>query len=79
MRVRASSSSEPKPAAAPKAGYSYRWPDRIDEHTAIATRWHSSARDAAVVALSLTPAETEDPRDDDDVEKEIAKAAVFAR
>jgi eukaryotic-like serine/threonine-protein kinase len=79
MRVRASSGSEPKLAAAPKAGYSYRWPDRIDEHTVIATRWHSSARDAAVVALSLTPAETEDPRDDDDVEKEIAKAAVFAR
>jgi eukaryotic-like serine/threonine-protein kinase len=79
MRVRASSGSEPKLAAAPAAGYSYRWPDRIDDHTVIATRWHSSARDAAVVALSLTPAETADPRDDDDVEKVIAKAAVFAR
>jgi DNA-binding winged helix-turn-helix (wHTH) protein/Tol biopolymer transport system component len=79
MRVRASSGSEPKLAAAPKAGYSYRWPDRIDNHTVIATRWHSSARDAAVVALSLTPAETEDPRDDDDVEKVIAKTSVFAR
>lgn len=79
MRVRAASGSEPKLAATPKAGYSYRWPDRIDDHTVIATRWHSSSRDAAVVALSLTPAETEDPRDDDDVEKVIAKAAVFAR
>jgi DNA-binding winged helix-turn-helix (wHTH) protein/Tol biopolymer transport system component len=79
MRVRAFSGSEPKLAAAPKTGYAYRWPDRIDDHTVIATRWHSSARDAAVVALSLTPAETEDPRDDDDVEKVIAKAAVFAR
>ena len=79
MRVRASSGSEPKLAAAPAAGYSYRWPDRIDEHTVIATRWHTSSRDAAVVALSLTPAETPDPRDDDDVEKVIAKAAVFAR
>jgi Tol biopolymer transport system component len=79
MRVRASSGSQPKIAAAPKPGYSYRWPDRIDEHTVIATRWRSSARDAAIVALSLTPAETEDVRDDDDVEKVIANNAVFAR
>jgi eukaryotic-like serine/threonine-protein kinase len=79
MRVRASSGSEPKLAAAAAAGYSYRWPDRIDDRTVIATRWHTSARDAAVVALSLTPAETADPRDDDDVEKVIAKGAVFAR
>jgi eukaryotic-like serine/threonine-protein kinase len=79
MRVRASSGSEPKVAAAPKPGYSYRWPDRIDDRTVIATRWRSTARDAAVVALSLTPAETEDVRDDDDVEKVIANNAVFAR
>lgn len=36
------------------AGMTYRWPDRLDDHTILATRWRAAADDAAVVAVSLT-------------------------
>lgn len=68
MRVSASGGA-PALAAAPAAGYSYRWPDRIDDRTIIATRWRSGARDAAVVAISLPSGE----------ERVIVEPAVFGR
>jgi serine/threonine-protein kinase len=51
------------------AGTSYRWPDRLDDETVLATRWRSSAGDAAVVALSLSSG----------AERVIAEPATFGR
>jgi hypothetical protein len=47
----------------------YRWPDRLDDHTVLATRWRSSADDAAVVAVSLASG----------AERVIATPATFGR
>ncbi|HET7618904.1 MAG TPA: winged helix-turn-helix domain-containing protein [Vicinamibacterales bacterium] len=60
---------EPSVAAAPGPGLSYRWPDRLDDQTVIATRWRSSADDAAVVAISLPSGR----------EEVIAQPATFGR
>ena len=53
----------------PPAGTTYRWPDRLDDRTVLATRWRSSADDAAVVAISLTSG----------AERVIASPATFGR
>ena len=53
----------------PSAGPLYRWPDRLDDQTVIATRWRSSAEDAAVVAVSLSSG----------AERVIAEQATFGR
>jgi serine/threonine-protein kinase len=68
MRVSANG-GEPSTAAAPPAGYSYRWPDRIDNGALLVTRWRSSARDAAVVVVDLATG----------VETLVAERAVFGR
>lgn len=68
MRVSASG-GRPEVAATPQPGFSYRWPDRLDDHTLIATRWRSTAADAAVVAVSLTSG----------AEQVIAEHAMFGR
>lgn len=47
----------------------YRWPDRLDDRTIVATRWRSSAEDAAVVAVSLASG----------AERVIAEPATFGR
>jgi DNA-binding winged helix-turn-helix (wHTH) protein len=68
MRVPASG-GEPEVAATPLQGYSYRWPDRVDDRTVLATRWRATASDAAVVALSLASG----------TEQVIAERAMFGR
>jgi DNA-binding winged helix-turn-helix (wHTH) protein/Tol biopolymer transport system component len=60
---------EPVVAAAPRTGRNYRWPDRLDDQTIIATRWQSNPDDAAVVAVS--PASG--------VEQVLATRATFGR
>ena len=67
MRVSAAG-GRPLALALP-AGASYRWPDRLDDETVLATRWRSSAGDAAVVALSLSSG----------AERVIAEPATFGR
>jgi serine/threonine-protein kinase len=67
MRVPATG-GQPAPLTLP-AGATYRWPDRLDDHTILATRWRSSAEDAAVVALSLSSG----------AERVIATPATFGR
>jgi DNA-binding winged helix-turn-helix (wHTH) protein/dipeptidyl aminopeptidase/acylaminoacyl peptidase len=47
----------------------YRWPDRLDDQTILATRWRSSDDDAAVVAISLSSG----------AERVIAAPATFGR
>jgi eukaryotic-like serine/threonine-protein kinase len=67
MRVSASGG---RPAAVtPTDGPTYRWPHRLDDRTVLATRWRSSAADAAVVAISLSSG----------VERVIAEPATFGR
>jgi eukaryotic-like serine/threonine-protein kinase len=67
MRVPASGG---RPAALPlRAGATYRWPDRLDAETILATRWRASADDAAVVAISLSSG----------AERVIAEPATFGR
>ena len=68
VRVPASGGN-PSPAVALTEGRTYRWPDRLDDHTILATRWRASADDAAVVAISLPSG----------AEQVIAEAAVFGR
>jgi DNA-binding winged helix-turn-helix (wHTH) protein len=67
MRVPASGG---RPAALTlPAGAIYRWPDRLDAETILATRWRASADDAAVVAISLSSG----------AERVIAEPATFGR
>jgi Tol biopolymer transport system component len=66
MRVSASGG---QPTAVTPDGLSYRWPHRLDDRTVLATRWRSSADDAAVVAISLSSG----------VERVIAEPATFGR
>jgi DNA-binding winged helix-turn-helix (wHTH) protein len=67
MRVNAAGG---RPQALPLAGGAgYRWPDRLDDETVLATRWRSSAGDAAVVAISLSSG----------AERVIAEPATFGR
>jgi eukaryotic-like serine/threonine-protein kinase len=67
MRVPASGG---RPAALTlPAGATYRWPDRLDAETILATRWRASADDAAVVAISLSSG----------AERVIAEPATFGR
>jgi DNA-binding winged helix-turn-helix (wHTH) protein len=68
MRVPASG-GRPTLAVALPAGTTYRWPDRLDDQTILATRWRSSVDNAAVVAISLSSAE----------EWVIAEPATFGR
>ncbi len=68
MRVSADGGA-PVVAAAAAPGVGYRWPDRVDERTVLATRWRSSARSAAVVAIDLVSGE----------EHVVAEAAAFGR
>jgi serine/threonine-protein kinase len=68
MRVSANGGT-PRVIATPSKGYTYRWPDRIDDSTVLATRWRSNARDSAIVAISLSAGE----------EHVIAESAVFGR
>lgn len=68
MRVSANG-GEPTTAAAPPPGYSYRWPDRVDNGTLLVTRWRSSARDAAVVTVDLASGK----------ETIVAERAAFGR
>jgi hypothetical protein len=56
-------------ALALPVGTTYRWPDRLDDQTILATRWRSSADDAAVVAISLSSG----------AERVIAAPATFGR
>jgi DNA-binding winged helix-turn-helix (wHTH) protein len=67
MRVPAAG-GKPVPLTLP-AGTTYRWPDRLDDRTILATRWKSSADDAAVVAISLASG----------AERVIASPATFGR
>ena len=67
MRVSAAG-GKPVPLTLP-AGTTYRWPDRLDDETILATRWRSSAEDAAVVAISLASG----------VERVIAAPATFGQ
>jgi eukaryotic-like serine/threonine-protein kinase len=68
MRVPASGGQASVAVTAP-AGRTYRWPDRLDDQTILATRWRASAGDAAVVAVSLATG----------AEQVIAEAATFGR
>jgi eukaryotic-like serine/threonine-protein kinase len=68
LRVPASGGS-PAPAVTAPAGWAYRWPERVDEETILATRWRSTAADAAVVAVSLATG----------AEQVIAESATFGR
>ena len=68
MRV-AASGGNPSVAVTQHAGKAYRWPDRLDDHTILATRWRASADDAAVVAISLPSG----------AEQVIAERATFGR
>ena len=67
MRVSASG-GRPVALALP-AGANYRWPDRLDDRTILATRWRSSAEDAALVAIAVASGE----------ERVIAAPATFGR
>ena len=67
LRVPASG-GRPLPVTRPE-GPQYRWPDRLDDQTILATRWRSSAADAAVVAVSLSSG----------AERVIAEPATFGR
>lgn len=68
--MRVSASGGPSSVAiTPPAGQTYRWPDRLDDHTILATRWRSSAGDAAVVAVSIATG----------AEQVIAEPATFGR
>jgi DNA-binding winged helix-turn-helix (wHTH) protein len=66
MRVPASG-GQPLPVTPP--GHTYRWPDRFDSDTVLATRWRSSIDDAAVVAISLASG----------AERVLAEPATFGR
>lgn len=68
MRVPASG-GRPSVAVTAPTGRTYRWPDRLDDHTILATRWRASADDAAVVAISLPSG----------AERVIAEPATFGR
>jgi eukaryotic-like serine/threonine-protein kinase len=68
MRVPASG-GQPAIAVALASGTTYRWPDRLDDQTILATRWRSSADDAAVVAISMSSG----------AERVIAEPATFGR
>jgi serine/threonine-protein kinase len=68
MRVPASGGRASVAVTAP-TGRTYRWPDRLDDHTILATRWRASADDAAVVAISLPSG----------AERVIAEPATFGR
>ena len=68
MRV-AASGGQPAVAVTLPEGTTYRWPDRLDDQTILATRWRSSADDAAVVAISVTSG----------AERVIAEKATFGR
>jgi len=68
MRV-AASGGNPSVAVTQHEGKAYRWPDRLDDHTILATRWRASADDAAVVAISLPSG----------AEQVIAERATFGR
>jgi eukaryotic-like serine/threonine-protein kinase len=68
MRV-AASGGRPALAVALPDGAAYRWPDRLDHQTILATRWRSSADDAAVVAISMSSG----------AERVIAEPATFGR
>lgn len=68
MRVPASG-GKPSLAVTQPAGRTYRWPDRLDDQTILATRWRSAADDAAVVAISLSTG----------AEHVIADPATFGR
>lgn len=68
MRV-AASGGRPSVGVAQHQGGAYRWPDRLDDHTILATRWRASADDAAVVAISLPSG----------AEQVIAERATFGR
>jgi len=59
----------PTVAASPADGINYRWPDRIDSQTVLATRWRSGARRSAVVALDLASGS----------ETVVAEPAAFGR
>jgi DNA-binding winged helix-turn-helix (wHTH) protein len=68
--MRISASGGPSSIAlTPPAGQGYRWPERLDDQTILATRWRSSAADAAVVAISLASG----------AEQVIAEPATFGR
>jgi len=67
MRIPATG-GKPVPLTLP-AGATYRWPDRLDDHTVLATRWRASADDASVVAISLSSG----------TERVIAAPATFGR
>ena len=68
--MRVSASGGPASVAiTPPAGQTYRWPERLDDQTILATRWRSSADDAAVVAVSIASG----------VEHVIAEPATFGR
>ena len=60
---------EPAVAVPLSGAAAYRWPDRLDDQTILATRWRSSADDAAVVAVSLSSG----------TERVIAEPATFGR
>ncbi|HET7696607.1 MAG TPA: winged helix-turn-helix domain-containing protein [Vicinamibacterales bacterium] len=66
MRVPASGG---QPLAVTRPGVTYRWPDRLDNETILATRWRSSTDDAAVVAVSLASG----------AERVVAEPATFGR
>jgi serine/threonine-protein kinase len=68
MRVPASG-GQPAIAVALPEGTTYRWPDRLDDRTILATRWRSSADDAAVVAISMPSG----------AERVVAEPATFGR
>lgn len=58
-----------RPLAVTRPNAMYRWPDRLDNETILATRWRSSTDDAAVVAVSLASG----------AERVIAEPATFGR
>jgi DNA-binding winged helix-turn-helix (wHTH) protein len=66
MRVPASGG---QPLAVTSPGATYRWPDRLDTETILATRWRSSIDDASVVAISLASG----------AERVLAEPATFGR
>jgi eukaryotic-like serine/threonine-protein kinase len=68
LRVNATGGT-PQVAVAAPPGFGYRWPDRIDDHTVLATRWRATARTAALVALDLTSG----------AERVIVEPAAFGR
>jgi serine/threonine-protein kinase len=68
LRV-AASGGQPSLAVTPPGATTYRWPDRLDNRTVLATRWRASADDSAVVAISLPSG----------AEHVIAEPATFGR